>query len=354
MEMKKILAAGIIILFISVAVAPSINQSVVKASQDDDLVEVTTQACGIQGYGNTTVKLTREQYQNLEQYLVEFRERLNQTSTREEAVPIFKVAVVELNKYGLLPKGMSVNRAYRLLTNQNNQRFKLFNTLELDPDANYLCLVSGLTTETMSFGPINNLAQRSLNNLLGFLYDNESFVIRLINLFENISVWLKDSNHILFLWLIRLLLMPVELFATFVIIWIVFGGYVTSLLPFGLLSLLTFGCSTWEGYKSMKYYPSSGWIFSIGINGVKKFESNELQGIVREETIQTLYSIFYPGALGFTGLKLSLYQHTFFLGSAFKVKIGTDRPPKSYEVSTPSEIVDDGVAILFFPRAKDI
>jgi hypothetical protein len=43
--MKKILAIGVILLFIGVAVAPSINQSVATASQDDDLVEVTTQAC---------------------------------------------------------------------------------------------------------------------------------------------------------------------------------------------------------------------------------------------------------------------------------------------------------------------
>ena len=98
---------------------------IVKASDDNDLVEVTTQACGIKGFGNTTVKLTREQYQNLEQYLVEFRQRLNQTSTREEAVPIFKEAVVELDKYGLLPKGMSVEKAQRLVigAKQNhNQR----------------------------------------------------------------------------------------------------------------------------------------------------------------------------------------------------------------------------------------
>jgi hypothetical protein len=56
---RKQLAVGIILLFIGVAVAPSINQSIVTASQDDDLVEVTTQACGIKGYGNTTVKLIR-------------------------------------------------------------------------------------------------------------------------------------------------------------------------------------------------------------------------------------------------------------------------------------------------------
>ncbi len=38
MKMKRIIAAGIILLFIGVAVAPSINQSVVKASTDDDRV----------------------------------------------------------------------------------------------------------------------------------------------------------------------------------------------------------------------------------------------------------------------------------------------------------------------------
>ena len=122
MEMKKLLAIGIIFLFIGVAVAPSINSTVVKASDDNDLVEVTSQACGIQGFGNTTVKLTKQQYQNLEQYLVDFRARLNQTTTREEAVPIFKDAVVELNKYGLLPKGMSVEKAQQLVTIGNRMQ----------------------------------------------------------------------------------------------------------------------------------------------------------------------------------------------------------------------------------------
>jgi hypothetical protein len=43
MELKKILALGAILLFIGVAVAPNINFNVVKASNDNDIVEVTTQ-----------------------------------------------------------------------------------------------------------------------------------------------------------------------------------------------------------------------------------------------------------------------------------------------------------------------
>src|SRR5512136_535216 len=139
--MKKLLALCIIFLFIGVSIAPSINITVVKASDDNDLIEVTTQACGIQGYDDTTVKLTREQYQNLEQYLVEFRARLNQTSTREEAVPIFKDAVVELETYGLLPKGMSVEMLQEVIFRQPSQEsLKSLNTHE---NENLLCLVSG-------------------------------------------------------------------------------------------------------------------------------------------------------------------------------------------------------------------
>jgi hypothetical protein len=124
------LVISVILLFIGIAIAPTINFNIVKASTDNDLVEVTTQACGIQGFGNTTVKLTREQYNELQQYLVEFRARLNQTSTREEAVPIFNDAVVELDKYGLLPRGMSVEKAQQLMTGSRiNPLYKIVEKL---------------------------------------------------------------------------------------------------------------------------------------------------------------------------------------------------------------------------------
>ena len=147
MEMKKLLALGIIFLFFGVAVAPSINSSVVKTS--DDLIEVTSQACGIQGFGNTTVKLTKQQYQDLEQYLVDFRARLNQTTTREEAVPIFKDAVVELNKYGLLPKGMSVERAQHLVTFGSRIKHTPTIVKKLNQSSiNYDCLFTAILYQT--------------------------------------------------------------------------------------------------------------------------------------------------------------------------------------------------------------
>jgi len=146
-------------LFIGVAVAPSINSTVVKASTDNDLVEVTSQACGIQGFGNTTVKLTKQQYNDLEQYLVDFRARLNQTISREEAVPLFKDAVVELNKYGLLPKGMSVEQAQRLVTIGEHIENIIKNIKKFNPSTiNVFCLFAGKFTNCLDFNIWTGLA----------------------------------------------------------------------------------------------------------------------------------------------------------------------------------------------------
>jgi hypothetical protein len=126
--LKKSRVIIAILLFVEIAIIPNIPSSVVKATTEDASVEVTAQACGINGFGNTTVKLTKQQYQNLKQYLVDFRSRLNQTTTKEEAVPLFKETVVELNTYGLLPKGMTVGLVDRLVSgyHQNSKLLSHF------------------------------------------------------------------------------------------------------------------------------------------------------------------------------------------------------------------------------------
>jgi hypothetical protein len=289
---RKFTTLLFILLFIGVIIAPTINFNTVKASTEDDLVEVTTQACGIQRYGDTTVKLTREQYQNLEHHLVDFRARLNQTSTRDEAVPIFKDVVVELDKYGLLPKGMSVERVERLVTKSFNPRIRTFNSLDLDPDANYFCLVSGVT--------------------------NETFCISYFYSFLNQITWYVVFNEI----------SPLNLIFFPYVIWSFIGPFITSTLPFGLLSILTFG-SLDSVLIGGEHHPSFGWISSIGLNGMKAYEYSELWGTAKDGLPIAMVIGVFPGVLGFTGIKItwpSAHQNTFFLGTALKVKIGTEFP----------------------------
>jgi hypothetical protein len=276
MDMKKIIVVGAILLFFGVTVAPSINLSVVKASQDDDLVEVTTQACGIKGYGNTTVKLTREQYQDLEQYLVEFRERLNQTATREEAVPIFKEAVVELDKYGLLPKGMSVEKAQKLVmgfepTEKTQECIKKF--LDRNPkgnSSNTLCLLAGFVDNALFW----------------------SFMM--VASFPVLAFWILSYNYF-----------PQDLLRLYATGFLIFMGlfvYGLWVKPFLLFSSIDFSPF------------SRGSIYSIGLSGLYKVKGE-----------------FDGNIFGFTGIRITLFNldpsyvgpGAFFLGSALSISIET-------------------------------
>jgi hypothetical protein len=295
---NKSLAVGIILLFIGIAVAPSIKFTVAKASNDNDSVEVTTQACGIKGFGNTTVKLTRQQHQNLEQYLVDFRARLNQTSTREEAVTIFKEAVVELDKYGLLPKGMSVEKGQRLVTHMNGFPI-LTNLLErtaqtpiepINESENLLCLIAGETTETWFEGPVAILSYKLL--LLSALFYNGPI-----------------SSIFLMLSLGGFLILSVF----------------SARNPFAVMYRVGFGGL----YSEHEYIPwefyASGWVSTVGLNGRKTWQG-EMQGALPIEGTRipggASYTEYYTGAVGFTGIKTSsLGGTTFYLGSALWVKI---------------------------------
>ena len=279
---KKGFTVAVILLFIGVAIAPSINFTVVKAANDNDLVEVTTQACGIKGYGNTTVKLTRQQYQNLEQYLVEFRERLNQTTTREEAVPIFKEAVVELNKYGLLPKGMSEKTAQQLVTGRTQstgfehlmKKPFLRNQFNPSDNENFLCLVYGIITGyTFSFGPI----------------------LLLLSLF--------------YPWVTALV-----------------RSFLFILMMIDILHTITFG-----EYQEPSWYSADGWLGTFGLNGRRLFYGQPLYGALPLDPIGIGYpwgtNYYYPGIMCFTGLHINILETVhFYLGSALWVKIDSVPP----------------------------
>jgi len=282
----------IILLFIGVAVAPSINFSVVKASNDNDLVEVTTQACGIKGYGNTTVKLTREQYQNLEQYLVDFRARLNQTTTRGEAVPIFKEAVVELNRYGLLPRGMSVEQAQKLTTGygkSTNVVNRIHSSEGIFKCSNLFCLIAGKADKCLAF----NLVISGLKLFLFYLDEHSIDVVLLLSLISLFGLFKNElPNRIMTL--------------------------------FNFLSLLTFGWHDGYGYV----YPSNGWVFTVGLLGIGTCNGQFFGQIpFPVDMIFYYYSRSYTGAFGFTGIRIILPDYSsFFLGTALRVNIDDSQP----------------------------
>jgi len=143
---KKGLVVAVIILFIGLAFAPSINANISKTSIDSELVEITVEVSGIDGVKPHTVSLTKEDADEVEKDDIE--RRLDNVETREETVEIFNEAVVELDKYGLLG-GLSVKQVQRLVSKINlNLRFgklveEYFGSEKEENDtSNRLCLVA--------------------------------------------------------------------------------------------------------------------------------------------------------------------------------------------------------------------
>lgn len=295
--MKKYQVIAAILLFIGVAVAPCIHSTVVNVSNDRDFVKVTSQACGIQGFGNTTVKLTKEQCQDLQKYLVDFRARLNQTKTREEAIPIYKEAVVELAKFGLLPKGMSIEQAQRLVTGEYiPKRIQqtigdLWKKLPCNYDKNLsiLCLIYGQ----------GSYPEMSINR--EFIAFAEYVFYVLFNIFFPIF------DYIFSYWLfLSFLLFPLFLIGVF------FGTLLDVYDTFMAVNPL----HIFTDVLIRDVY--GGLVQSQGINGVRLWQGHLIGDIYRP----FLNKFIHPGVVGFTGFGLSFNTDTtIFIGSALLARI---------------------------------
>jgi hypothetical protein len=270
---RKWLTVGIILLFVGVTIAPTINFNTVKASQADDLVEVTTQACGIKGYGNTTVKLTREQYQNLEKYLVEFRAKLNQTTTREEAVLLLKNAIIEIGKYDLVPNWMKVEQSLNNIIDSYERRV-LPNLLFDNPPKytsteinNVWCLITGVSSNTYSIG------------LMGLL-----------------KIGMKSFSELAS---------------------IIFYSEILHLLPVQVIGPVAFGINSGDFEHGGRDYPAHGWVFAISYFGLG-YISGDFLGKIRYLEYSLAGGLYteglYIGIKSFSGLIIGFNGKRWFLG----------------------------------------
>jgi hypothetical protein len=264
MEIKKLLAIGIIFLFIGVAVAPSINSSFVKASKDNDLVEVTSQACGISRFENNqkkTVSLSEVEYQQLDAYLTEFQSRLNASCSLDETKSLFKEALQKLNSFGLIPHGVSPELVYSRIC-RNLPKHIPGCTIEFGRNQvkNYCCLVTGKAT-----------------------------MVRYDRLILALLASIVPAN--------LLVLLPVVFYY----------------IPAGIGLVVSLGL--WYYYV---YFPSVGTIYTYGVNG--QYSNNgSLWGTLPLPWFYFGFSNCAPALLGFTGVHLYLpksgpNEEDFFIG----------------------------------------
>jgi len=294
---KKALVVAVILLFIGLAFAPSINANISKTSIESELVEFTAEVCGLKG-GKHTVSLSKEEAEEVEMLIGDIERRLDEVETREEAVEIFNEAVVELDKYGLLG-GLSVKQVKQMVT-VNFQNYKLLKFLEtlyqknkgtIDGNMNLLCFIAGTTNGTNFNSQLEMLCGRILF-LLSFIGPIFFDIFHLYNFFI-LAYFLLDIFN--------------------------------SFNPVAVASRINLGGEKGGGWhpEYVEFY-AHGWIVTAGLLGIQKCEG-KIEGALPLPESGTFFKgyiyVFSPGVLGFTGLHIynPIQAKHFYLGSALWV-----------------------------------
>ena len=284
----KLFVTTATLLLIGVALAPSLHADTQPTLQGE-MVEFTTEVCGLPGQEPQTVQLTREQAEQVDRLFENIRTQLDNVETREEAVEIFNQAIVELDKYGLLGR-LSVKQVQRLITRVYQlPRFiiwseKLSNRMQnnFEDNENVLCLLAGKTKYTS----IENLRFR--------------FWLFLSDLIEDPSIF-----H--------------TYFYPLAILHILF----TQVCPITLGGTIGFGLHKHIPYNIYYHLPAQGWLFSLGLNGIKKWNGSFWGSLPIPSYFDHPTQRWYPGVLQFNGINLIKPNGSthYLLGVALWTKI---------------------------------
>jgi len=305
---KKSVVVSVILLFIGVTTAPSINVSVVKASDDNELVEVTTQVCGIKGDNNHTVQLTKQQAREIKTVFDDLKNRMSTAGSMEETQWIFNDTLTSMSRYNLLPNGMNIEQAKRLVSSTvHNQKIisflqKISTKFLADAKAgtiqNSFCLIAGNTSDTHFAKHVTKLTMR-LYDIMDYSSGNHILVV------VSTSFWIVCNQ------LSSISQMILQRQGNHCGVSIFFGNYHHYPYPNWL-------------------YPAHGWISTNGINGKQNISGSFWgQKVTSGWQPQDDWHMNYTwrGCVGFTGLITYFGSDSaYYLGSALHVNVGPNRP----------------------------
>jgi len=310
-SIKKGVVVAVILLFIGLAFAPSINANISKSSIDSELVEFTTEICGLNG-GKHTVQLTNEEADKLEQLFDVIKKKLDEVETREQSVEILNDAIVTLDKYNLLG-GLSIEQARRLILGEFYSSFSSIYNYESNENTvnnngeNFNCLIAGRSTSIRLFF--------GRPTVLGRISE-----ILLSDEFLHYMDWLQITFPLFYRFVILPPLMLILLPTMFI------AFFIPSLYDSRTNGTMTFG-NTFHIHESNDVNsPSKGWVWTDGLNGVIKWEEpvyGQIKTLYGEWDV--MYYDYYVGAVDFKGIKLSFYglsKYTYYVGYASHVALG--------------------------------
>jgi hypothetical protein len=271
---KKGLVVGIIVLFISVSVAPSINANIDRLPSKSKLIETSIRIHRANSIIPYTVKLSEKESDTAESIFDKLKICLDSAETGEEIDECYDEAVESLYELGLFPR-MTVEEAKQLVKgDRQNLNGKSQPDNIGNGDVNFNCQISGVASECLQ----------------GFL--GRLFMGGLLFLFIQILIKLIGLDNVPFF--------------------------------IGRISYIALGAN-WDGDW---YYPSRGWVHTNGTNGVIKWEGEFFGDIDYWEIENEHHGYewtegFYKGVTEFNGLWIQIGQWSpcNFLGNAKHVKL---------------------------------
>jgi hypothetical protein len=275
--MKKVLVVGIILLFIGLAVIPSINAYDSIKPVKSKLVDTSIRIHRARGITPFTVRLTERESKEIDIIFDNLKVSLDSAETDEEIDAIYDDAVESLYELGLFPR-MTLKEAKQLVKGKNDKsQSGNLGTCGGNCD----CKIAGETTLTF----MHDLANPIKEYILEFLFRG------LLGWFVGHDVNFQYYN--------------------------------------GKIGSISFG--TYERYYNPSFVPSEGWVWTNGMNGVIKWEG-EFYGARGErqfygEIYEYLVWVF-DGVTNFEGLWIDRwFVPPCYLGYADHVNLRYDRPP---------------------------
>jgi len=271
--MKKKILIGSIIAVVIILLS-SFSSVVGKVSSDEELVEFDVEFCGLGK--KHTVQLTQQESDEVELLFADIEQQLSEVETREETELIFKDAIVELNKYGLLG-GMNIKQAQQMVTRSQKQH-KIINRILPDDNSNYFCLIAGETNNTFFIG-------------------------------------IPARETILLMYILGFGIPLIPSLLTFLLSLITTVGNIIN--PISIFNFIGIGLMKSRG--ELEFFPADGWLWTIGLNGIKSWNGSIAGGFGPIIMLWLRTHYYYQGVVGFTGIKLFFNSKHFYLGTALQV-----------------------------------
>lgn len=265
----KIMCIMLCMLLIIAALPVSVA---IVEKKTSDTLDITTEIYGNNPVKKHIVSLSEEEVMELKIIINVTREKLDNVNNYDETIVIFYDTLASFEEYGLLPNDLNYVRIFEREVMKYSKAKEIFEKTNIKSlsDSNTFCFIAGNTDNTGFTGYVSPILLT-----LKYLFFNSNFY-----------------SFLDFLWYIMIMF--------------------EQLFPIGIGQSISFG------HQGLEWtYPANGWVFTLGVNGIRAWEGNML-GDIRLGMFDEMI-----GATGFSGIKINnmLSGEVFYMGFAARVKI---------------------------------